>query len=386
MPPTDRWRYTLLAGVFVWICLLAGPVRAQCPNIPADGNRTDIEGFLRAGGTCTENGAVADNWLPSGGYVRVDTSLAAHAWAETSGKCFWGRFVWPPGVCDVWQPPELRTVNHLNILIEPPSGTGTTHWVWPVKTGTTQIEYRQHVDTREPATTSPLISSSGFAQIGKWTYKFASVVNMTNCSIQPGQSEIKQKSVYAVECLPVFAAVGSGPIERIPTDSQITISVPAGLSTAVGAAISGWTSGLGSVGMPVNIIPGACPPVDPHCIQVSVANPPGNPAACAQTVRNSPGPDGVTTRGSNIYIHPSYTGWTQAYQNWLMNHEFGHLFGLRNTMNCAPKTTTVMAGDDTAPCGTFPASYSPTPTPSDATAAARTAYGQESRKTCGIVP
>lgn len=138
--------------------------------------------------------------------------------------------------------------------------------------------------------------------------------------------------------------------------------------------------------MSVNVVPGACAPVDPHCIQVRVANPPNNPAACAQTVRNSPGPDGVTTRGSDIYVHPAYTGWTPSYLNWLMNHEFGHLFGLRNSQNCAPKRTTVMAGNDTAPCGTFPASYSATPTPSDATAVARTAYGQESRKTCGVVP
>lgn len=135
MPPIDRRRYTLVAEAFVLMGLLAGPVRAQCPHVAADGNRTDIEGFLRAGGSCTENGTVADNWLPNGGYVRVDTSLAAHAWAETSGKCYWGRFVWPPGICDVWPSPELRTINHLNIAIEPPAGSGGTHWVWPVKTG-----------------------------------------------------------------------------------------------------------------------------------------------------------------------------------------------------------------------------------------------------------
>lgn len=387
--PIDRWRHARVAGAFLSMCLVAGPVRAQCPNVPADGNRTDIEGFLLADGWCTENGEASDNWLPNGGYMRIDTALAAHSWAETSGKCYWGRFVWPPGYCDVWPNPELRTVNHINIVVDPPTVSPTTHSVWAFKPGTTQTEYRQHVDTREPGTTSGPIVQEGFPTVGKWDFRFASVINTTNCSIQPSQSEIKEKSVYAVECLPVFAAVGDGPINRVPTDGELKISVPSGpLTIAVGAGNSGWTTGLGSAGMPVNIVTGACAPASPYCVQVEVRHPPNNPMACAETQRGGAGPDGVTTIGSKIFVHPTHTGWSQNYLNWLMNHEMGHLFGLRNTNNCAENGKTVMDGNEQTPvpCGTFPASYSPTPTPSDALAAARTPYGDGPRKMCGIVP
>jgi hypothetical protein len=196
--------------------------------------------------------------------------------------------------------------------------------------------------------------------------------------------------VNVVECLPVFAALGSGPIRRIPIDQPITVSAPESMSDAVDVAIAGWSQQLSALGVSVVMNQGSCTLDDPYCVVVVVDIPPDNPIACAQAIPMNVGPDGLARDASHIYIHPAYSGWPggQAYMNYLTNHEFGHLFGLRNTLNCAPNGRSGMYGEETqgqVPCGVYPPNYSQTPTPSDATAAVRTPYGQDGRKTCGLV-
>jgi hypothetical protein len=356
-----------------------------CPDLPIDGNLTLIGGFLHAEGTCTQDGAPTTNWLTDGGYIRSDTPLTAHTTADTSGKCLWGVWTYPPGACAFTDYNDVRSVNHVNIQEEPPGLIPSIFWVFPAD------RRSQHLNTQVPGTTTgPLVRSSFSTPGGTWTYKFASIVNKTLCNIEPGESEVTQRQVEVVGCLPNFA-YNDRPevngVEHIPLDAKITFSVPDGpLANAVSNAMSNW----GQMLQPYAVFDGTlapCAEIDPHCVQIVVAYPPDDPAACSQTVRTSPGPGGETTRASKIYVHPAYTSWTQngqAYLNYLLNHEFGHLLGLRVSRSCAPSQQTIMAEDESTPCGEYPPGSTPAPTPSDALSSGRTPYGTVPRKACAI--
>jgi hypothetical protein len=104
--------------------------------------------------------------------------------------------------------------------------------------------------------------------------------------------------------------------------------------------------------------------------------PPGNPTACGAKAATV-GPDGVYTGSPRVYVHPSYTTWSDLFLESTLAQELGHLMGL-DDVNCPSKsvinTRPVSCGDMTGMVGG--------PLPGDAFPVANTTYGSGSRQSC----
>jgi len=123
-----------------------------------------------------------------------------------------------------------------------------------------------------------------------------------------------------------------------------------------------------------------CVPTDNHCVIVNVQNPPLDPTACGATVPD-PNPDGTWAYRANIYIPPAYSGWDDPqYITNVMNHEFGHLFGLENQPFSCSRPDSVM-NTPNGPCGTL-GSLPLAPTTTDHLPVGKTVYGPGPRTTC----
>src|SRR5574338_1404951 len=206
----DRWRHLSVYGftAATSLALLAVgldvPVSAQPCDLPVPGEPR-IQSLVLSGGTCTVDGEPCGSWVPDGAFVRDTSPLTLHTVADATGKCVLGSMYYlpPPPYC-VWSSIEhLRTVNHVNISVDPPTLLTTIHWVWALKPdgGT---EYRQHLDTQDPGTTTGPIGVIPSADLGAWKFRSQSIINTTNCNLLPGISDLLEQTVNVTVCKPAW--------------------------------------------------------------------------------------------------------------------------------------------------------------------------------------
>jgi hypothetical protein len=128
-----------------------------------------------------------------------------------------------------------------------------------------------------------------------------------------------------------------------------------------------------------------CVVTDTHCVEVRVQDPPDFPTACGQTTQGPPGPDGTWSQRAIIYVRNSYNSYSQQYVNYILGHEFGHLFGLVNqSSQCivSGSPAAIMNPLATGTCNGSMQGLTDSPQNSDAIPAAKSVYGSAGRTVC----
>jgi hypothetical protein len=367
--------FFLACGLAVALSVSADRLCARqesCTHIGTPGSESLLGWIHNSDSSCivTEDGA----------YVQRFKAYKLHARAIATGHCT--RRGWdcsPPLPCDCVPlavgAEEDRAVVHISAAEynSQPSSPFSEGGMSPVG-GNQQV-----MDSRSPGTTTPEGLSWTPFYLGVSTLRFTSTIHMTACNLTPG-SVVFNRSVNVVQCAPRFDPV----LERLPLDGQpikiVGASDPA-LNTAAQTASQEWEAALGNYGLQVDfsVVPGGCQPLDDHCIQVVVQNPP-NPIACSATAAHL-GPDGVIDERTTLYVRPAYAGggWSQAFLNHVFAHEIGHLLGLENLTQGDCSNQSIMK--EAVTCNNM-TGLTQVPTAGDAKAVANTTYGTGSRQSC----
>jgi hypothetical protein len=135
---------------------------------------------------------------------------------------------------------------------------------------------------------------------------------------------------------------------------------------------------LQGYGINIYIVRAACAIADgAFCVRVAEENPSGG-SACAESTNKATDATGTVTTSHLIRVRDD--SWSQAYLNWLMMHEFGHLFGIDDPQ-CGTDDTVMY--EYQSQCNQFPSgTYTTVPSPSDAHAAATSGYQGGGQSTC----
>jgi len=326
---------------------------------------------------------VNGSWVQTGEVVQVDGR------AEVSGHCTTQLIFGNPAIC---QPNGQydRTVNNIALKYFQPGNTfefsmGQIFGKNPQTGGTPW--YTQLLDSTDTAgSTGPKTYSSYL--FGEHKINAQMFVNTTPCNITPGTSSKFTANYYLVPCLPNFND-NNGQITHLPEteNPKIKIYGPDPLAhpelyTAVGHAMGYWRAKLSGWGIHIDFQQGPCAEADMGlCIRVAWETPLVNSIACAEQVNVHTDPNtGVVNTSPYIRVRPNV--WSQAYLDFLMTHELGHLLGL-DSPSCTNDKTVMWEAQ--SQCGAFPqGAYATQPTDSDGIESAKGAYGSASVATCPI--
>lgn len=371
---------TLFAAVVSWIGATT-PVYCQtCPTeVETEGNSTIIIGPTLSVSSCP---------MFDQGYMRLGDTIQIDARAELSGHCKYQVLSGVPPECTVINgngQGEFRTVNNIAVKYYRPGSTfeyslGTINGKNP-DTGTTPY-YMPTLDSTNPTnSTGPKMYQ--MALFGEYSFNVQAFVNTTMCNIGPNLSSKPSKTVYAVDCVPVFKQHEDSPyrVVRLPENPTTPFKIfpPSGpLTTAAEAARDTLNKILAEQGINVQFAVGSCQISDhAYCIRVQEQFAGGS---CAQTQWTG---DPVTgdVNSSPLMSIPD-DSWDQPYLNYLVVHELTHLLGL-DEPDC-PRHKTVLWG---GLCGAIP-NETPAPatgpTPSDLLPIKKTSYGNASVLTCPL--
>jgi hypothetical protein len=279
---------------------------------------------------------------------------------------------------------QLRTVNHVNIVVDPPTFLTTTHWVWALKPdGFT--EFRQHLNTEDAGTTTGPINVLASIDVGAWLFRFQSMINTTNCNLLPNVSELHEHKVYVTNCRPEWWNIGVAPNQKTPHVPSRSVRIYLNpylwdsLATAATDAATSWNENLAEIAVRFTVVPYDCS-TEPDCIVVQEA-----PVSqgCASFDPGGLASDGTTTGVPPpvISLPPGWTDRSAERKQRTMAHELGHALGLNENSTCN-MIDSVMA-PSTDPLCLSTQGMRIVPSDHDA-GQARSTYGNNVRKVCGF--
>lgn len=378
-------RCVITIAIVVCVLLLLGSERASAQwlrYVPVDVATPDPIGRIAVPGVLCryEDGSPASDsvFWDGEGYIVPGLLVQPQAIASLRGACQ----TWIGG--QYYPPPEYRYIDNVKATHTEPV-TGASGYGF-----SRNLTYSQTLDSTN-SSTSTAFGYFSAVNPGNHLFDFVTHSFQTNCLIQPEWSALVRHNVIAVACLPkwnVDALNQVVPRGRFPTDgTPIVVRYPdrTPFSTAVPAAVNGWSAALSAAGLPTltlnPVAGGSCMNDDSHCIQVgyqSDVNLTCGALGCGCD-RASSIEDGQYSGSSKIALRAE---WNEAFAQWVISVELGHLFGLgeRGNDSCVDSVM------NTAACNSDPGSNAITARPSDAQAVANTPYGNNLRvKTCGWV-
>ncbi len=218
------------------------------------------------------------------------------------------------------------------------------------------------------------------SEIGRYRFTFQSSAYATNCTAA-ADSSLTEKTLNVTGCLPTWAKDANGNLDQFPADgTPIKVMYPANLDGPVRAGITAWNNRLAQWGLnnvQLAASSGGCAVTDPYCISID-SKILDDPTACG-SFQGFPGNNGVYTNRSLVWLKNGYDNWTSDFQQWVIDHEIGHLLGLNHADSCSIGTSVMKRTS----CGGDIGSNSITATDNDAMAVARTVYQGGPQKTCG---
>lgn len=288
----------------------------------------------------------------------------------------------PPPYCVLSSIEQLRTVNHVNVQVDPPTLLTTTHWVWALKPDG-RTEFRQHVDTQDPGTTTGPIRVIPLNDLGAWMFRFQSVINTTNCNLQPGMSELLEHTVNALKCEPIFLD-DNGNVPHIsppPAPDKVQVFLDpvsmSAASAALAAAVNAWNSNVSSTGITFEPVSVPCG-TGPRCISVELAS----IQSCGFASWDPPDPNtGAHTGGLRLRVHTSWNTWSGESLQRTFTHELGHFLGPDNYTAACGSDDAVMQPDFVCSPSATPLT---TPTVNDYLPVRSAVYGGKTKTTCGF--
>lgn len=379
---------TLFAGsVAVWsfasLTSLAGQTD-PCPDVAREGNVSTLDEYATSESACVIQTAPPGPpdparyaWAPSnsdlgpgpgGAFIKKDKYVKLDAHAISSGKC--DRWLMDGGGNCIFWNTQTRNLVKINIRTVRPSGSETLYWIWP------RVNPTQDMDTRVPNTTPGTIRE-WLNALGPWRFLYQSTINKTDCNIEPGFSPLKEITLNALSCRPVWNEeqprtwyLPAQPISVYIPDTMPELYVPAD------DAILDWNLAVAGTGRPsITRVTAPCG-TGGDCVNVEE----GGSIGCADTL---PGSFGEISLPSRIRFTAGWRTRPPSRNRRTMAHELGHLYGLGNY--ACPETESLM-GPATGGCSSAPGPGTPLgPTPvNDVLPTTGSTYGNKVQKSCGF--